>query len=605
MCGITAAICNKNVTDILLDGLKRLEYRGYDSAGIAVFDQGEIHRARTVGKVVQLEALLKTHPITGNIGIAHTRWATHGKPTEQNAHPHLAKQRLAVVHNGIIENFAELRESLSAQGVEFTSETDTEVVAVLLEQAMDQQDPIQAIRAVTTQLKGAYALVILSQEHPDTLFAVRSGSPLVIGLGKGENFIASDSMSLWPQTHQFMYLEEGDIASVSRDHVEIVDIDGKPAERSIDEQTERAITTGKGDYEHYMLKEIHEQPQAISNTLSGCIVKEGQINMDCFGKAASKILPEIQCIKIVACGTSYHAGLTAKYWVEAWAGLPCDVEIASEFRYRDVVVPPQCLFVTISQSGETADTLAALRKAKEIGYTATLAICNVPNSSLVREADMVFLTQAGVEVGVASTKAFTAQLTALYLLSTLLAQLNGKQELARDCLNALAQLPELAQEVLAQEPQIEALAKPLVDRISCIFLGRGDCYPIALEGALKLKEISYIHADAYPAGELKHGPLALVDDQMPVIILAPKTAVFDKLKANIQEIAARDGEVFALSDEREIPQAKHYLHMPTVPEFLIPILYTIPLQLLSYYVAKQKGTDVDQPRNLAKSVTVE
>lgn len=604
MCGITAAIAERNVVPILLEGLKRLEYRGYDSAGLAVLHNNEIQRVRAVGKVAELVEKTKQSNIHGQIGIAHTRWATHGKPTEQNAHPHLSNNELAIVHNGIIENFAELREDLKKQGVEFTSETDTEVVAHLLNQATGKT-PTAAIADVVKELKGAYALAILSKKHPDRLFAVRSGSPLVIGLGIGENFIASDALSLLPVTNRFIYLEEGDIAEITRTDVTVYNAQGKSVNHKVVELRQEATSADKGPYKHYMLKEIYEQPIALTNTLDNVFLNDQTIDAKCFGEHAEAILKDIHHIKIVACGTSYHAGLVAKFWLESFAKLPCDVEIASEFRYRDIVVPENSLFITLSQSGETADTLAALRFAKEQGFAKTLCICNVPNSSLTRESDLVFMTKAGPEIGVASTKAFTTQLAALLLLTGILCQLNHYKTATDKIIEALKQLPNVLNATLNINDAIEKLAQQFLDKTNCLFLGRGSDFPIAMEGALKLKEISYIHAEAYPAGELKHGPLALVDKDMPVIIIAPENDLFEKIKSNIQEVAARGGELYVISDTVESLTTDHQLKIPKINPMIAPIVHTLPLQLLSYHVAVIKGTDVDQPRNLAKSVTVE
>lgn len=605
MCGIIAAISNKDVTSVLMEGLQRLEYRGYDSAGLAVVDHGKIHRLRTVGKVNKLVAQLQKTPISGQIGIAHTRWATHGPATENNAHPHMSADQLAIVHNGIIENFAELRESLKSQGVECVTDTDTEVVAHLLQHEVGET-PIESLKHVAQKLQGAYALVIMSAQYPDTLFTIRSGSPMVIGVGKGENFVASDALSLLPETNRFIYLEEGDMAEITRDAIKIFDAHGTLVERKIETLDQSADTVSKGQYKHYMLKEIFEQPQAVQKTLAQALNPSGQVNAASFGAAAAKILSGIEQVKIVACGTSYHAGLVAKHWLESWVKMPCDVEIASEFRYRDAVVLPNTLMLTLSQSGETADTLAALRESKKRGFVSSLCICNVPNSSLVRESDMVFLTQAGPEVGVASTKAFTTQLTALYLLTLLLGQLKQVDAaLLNDLSQALQQLPEVLTHVLNTDDAIEVMAHNFVDKPSCLFLGRGVDYPIAMEGALKLKEISYIHAESYPAGELKHGPLALVDKNLPVVVIAPGNTLFHKIQANIQEVSARGGDLYVVTETDKDIAADHQIRLPKVPQSIAPIMHTVPLQLLAYHVAVIKGNDVDQPRNLAKSVTVE
>lgn len=609
MCGIVGAVTERNVVPILLEGLKRLEYRGYDSAGLAVIkDKNHIIRIRAVGKVVELAAKSEQQPCAGNIGIAHTRWATHGKPSERNAHPHMAGN-IAVVHNGIIENYAELKSGLQSQGVVFESDTDTEVIAHLLYQAIKNHKNLTlAVRAVIPMLKGAYAIAVMCTDEPDRIVAVRCGSPLVIGLGIEENFVASDSLSLLPVTHRFIYLHEGDIAEVTRHVVHITDHHGHAVTRPIEELYISSDAASKGHYKHFVLKEIFEQPDVVAQTISGCLSENGEVLASAFGVNAETILSTIENIKIVACGTSYHAGMVAKNWLEEWAGIPCDVEIASELRYRKTVVRPNTLFLAISQSGETADTLAALRQAKTLGYAVSLAICNVPTSSLVRESDMVFMTKAGTEVGVASTKAFVTQLAGLYLLAALLTQLRGNHKLAKDLTQILRQAPSLLQAVLACDNEIQVMANRFIEKHHTLFLGRNCFYPIALEGALKLKEISYIHAEAYPAGELKHGPLALVDNDMPVVVLAPNTALLDKLKANIQEVQARGGELFIITEsslQHDLPGQLHLLGLPSIPEEIAPVIYTLPLQLLAYYVAVLKGTDVDQPRNLAKSVTVE
>jgi glucosamine--fructose-6-phosphate aminotransferase (isomerizing) len=521
----------------------------------------------------------------------------------------MAGDKIALVHNGIIENYAELKAELQAKGVQFHSDTDTEVVAHLLHQAMSHGKSLSvAVRAILPMLKGAYALVVMNLDEPDRLVAVRSGSPMVIGLGIEENFIASDSLSLLPVTHRFIYMHEGDMAEVTRHMVHITDQHGHPVTRPIEELHIQNDAASKGQYKHFMLKEIFEQPDVVSQTMNGCITPEGKVLMSSFGVKAESILPHIKNIKIVACGTSYHAGMVAKNWIEEWAGIPCDVEIASELRYRKTVVRPHTLFLALSQSGETADTLAALRQNQELGYAATMAICNVPTSSLVREADLVFMTRAGAEVGVASTKAFVTQLTGLYLFTALMADLNGRTEITHTLTKDSHQLPSLLRQCLALDNEIQALAHLFIEKHHTLFLGRSCFYPIALEGALKLKEISYIHAEAYPAGELKHGPLALVDTEMPIVILAPKNALWDKLKANIQEVEARGGQLFIITEaslRHELPATANIIGLPSMPDSIAPIVYTLPLQLLAYYVAVLKGTDVDQPRNLAKSVTVE
>ncbi|MAR92594.1 MAG: glutamine--fructose-6-phosphate transaminase (isomerizing) [Pseudomonadota bacterium] len=608
MCGIVGVISTRDVTPILLEGLKRLEYRGYDSAGIARFNPGsDIERIRKVGKVRELELAAKAVGGGGCIGIAHTRWATHGSPTELNAHPHMSSHNIAVVHNGIIENHEELRLSLIKDGYEFTSETDTEVVAHLVHQQLQVSgDLLDAVKQATQRLRGAYALGVICRDQPEHLVAAREGSPLVIGVGLGENFIASDQLALLPVTTRFIFLEEGDIADVTREDIRIENQAGERVERAIKSFTGGDSTAEKGEYRHYMLKEIFEQPTAIRATLDGRLNPDG-VNPELFGTDAAEIFPQVETVQIIACGTSYHAGLVAKYWLEGLAGVQCNVEVASEFRYRPTVVRPNTLFVTISQSGETADTLAALRNAE--GYLSSLAICNVATSSLVRESAMCFLTKAGPEIGVASTKAFTTQLVALYLLTLALGQYHKlKPEQSKALLSSLKQLPDLVQSALRLNDPIEEMAEQFAEKHHALFLGRGIQYPIALEGALKLKEISYIHAEAYPAGELKHGPLALVDADMPVVTVAPSDTLLEKLKSNLQEVRARGGELFVFQDAEaklERQDDVHVLDVPQVTAELAPIVYTIPLQLLSYHVAIIKGTDVDQPRNLAKSVTVE
>jgi len=611
MCGIVGAIAQRNVAEILLEGLKRLEYRGYDSAGIAIIQQNKdgIQRQRVTGKVAKLEEALAVKPLQGNIGIAHTRWATHGQPTEANAHPHCSQDEIAIVHNGIIENHDTLRKELIALGYEFSSQTDTEVIGHLIHHHLHKEnDPLKAIRNTAKQLDGAYALGIIISRFPQQLFTIRHGSPLVIGLGIGEHFIASDPLALLPVTQRFIYLEDGDVARISADEIYIQDKTDKEVSREIHKSKASTNTINKGDYRHFMQKEIFDQPEAISDTLEGNLVN-GHIAVQAFGHKAEDVFKTIQRVQIVACGTSYHAGLVAKHWLEGIAGIPCQVEVASEKRYRTSIVEPATLFVALSQSGETADTLAALRQAKEQGYTATLAICNVPESSLVRESDLVFMTHAGMEIGVAATKTFTAQLVALLSLTIVLGQYHKLSKKAATALTKdLRQLPSIVQHILSLDESIEKLSKRFVDKNNALFLGRGELYPIALEGALKLKEISYVHAEAYPAGELKHGPLALVDENMPIIVVAPKNALTEKLASNIQEVQARGGELYIFADERiDWPTQENttFIKLPKTPEVLTPITFTIPLQLLSYHIAVLKGTDVDQPRNLAKSVTVE
>ncbi len=611
MCGIVGAVAERNVQGILLEGLKRLEYRGYDSAGMAVLDpEGRLQRRRALGKVAALEERLVAEPLPGRSGIAHTRWATHGRPSEQNAHPHQSGERLAVVHNGIIENHEALRRELEAQGYAFTSETDTEVIAHLLESETRQAgDLLTAVRRVLARLDGAYALGVIHAEEPEVVIGARKGSPLVVGVGIDEAFLASDPLALLQVTDRFIYLQEGDAVRLSAGgRIEVFDARGLAVEREVQAFEHGDGAASKGDYRHFMLKEIHEQPMVIAAALEGRLGERSAL-VESFGPEAEALFRQARQIHIVACGTSYHAGMVARYWLERYAGVPVQVEVASEYRYRQVVVPEGTLFVTLSQSGETADTLAALRFARERGYLASLAICNVPGSSLVRESDLTLMTQAGPEIGVASTKAFTTQLTALMLLTLALGRVMGLDEhVQADLVTALRGLPGLVARVLELDPAIERLSMAFAEKHHALFLGRGAHFPIALEGALKLKEISYIHAEAYPAGELKHGPLALVDSEMPVISVAPNDELLDKLKSNLQEVRARGGELFVFADEQvglNEEEHVHVLRLPHVHEALAPILYTLPLQLLSYHVAVLKGTDVDQPRNLAKSVTVE
>ncbi|BBN58377.1 glutamine--fructose-6-phosphate aminotransferase [Pseudomonas chlororaphis subsp. aurantiaca] len=610
MCGIVGAVAERNITAILLEGLKRLEYRGYDSAGVAVLtNDGKLERMRRPGKVSELEQALAGEPLVGRLGIAHTRWATHGAPCERNAHPHFSGD-LAVVHNGIIENHEALREQLKGLGYVFTSDTDTEVIAHLLDHKIkDLGDLTVALKATVKELHGAYGLAVISANQPDRLVAARSGSPLVIGLGLGENFLASDQLALRQVTDRFMYLEEGDIAEIRRDSVQIWNVDGKAVEREAVQYRDGAEAAEKGEFRHFMLKEIHEQPAVVQRTLEGRL-SSNQVLVQAFGPQAAELFAKVRNVQIIACGTSYHAGMVARYWLEELAGIPCQVEVASEFRYRKVVVQPDTLFVTISQSGETADTLAALRNAKELGFLASLAICNVGISSLVRESDLTLLTQAGREIGVASTKAFTTQLVGLLLLTLSLGQVRGTlgEGVEATLVEELRRLPTRLGEALAMDSTVEKIAELFAEKHHTLFLGRGAQFPVAMEGALKLKEISYIHAEAYPAGELKHGPLALVDNDMPVVTVAPNNELLEKLKSNLQEVRARGGELIVFADEQAgmtNGEGTHVIHMPHIHDILSPILYTIPLQLLSYYVAVLKGTDVDQPRNLAKSVTVE
>ena len=610
MCGIVGAVAQRDVAEILINGLHRLEYRGYDSAGVAVVDPNhELHRVRCLGKVKALDEAVAVKPLIGGTGIAHTRWATHGEPSEANAHPHTSGN-FAVVHNGIIENHEELRELLKSRGYVFNSQTDTEVIAHLVNWEMrTASNLLEAVQKTVKQLTGAYGMVVLDREHPEHLVAARSGSPLVIGLGIGENFLASDQLALLSVTRRFIYLEEGDIAEITRRTVDIYNANGQKVEREVHESNLENDAAEKGKFRHFMQKEIYEQPNALINTMEGRILHNNVI-VDAIGNGAAEILEKVEHIQIVACGTSYNAGMTARYWFEALAGVSCDVEIASEFRYRKFVTRPNSLLVTISQSGETADTLAALRLAKEKGYMAALTICNVSSSSLVRESDLAFMTRAGVEVGVASTKAFTTQLAALLMLVTAIGKVKGnisnKQEV--EIVKALQSLPAEIEKALAFDKDIEALAEDFAEKNHALFLGRGEFYPIAMEASLKLKEISYIHAEAYAAGELKHGPLALIDADMPVIVVAPNNELLEKVKSNIEEVRARGGQLYVFADKEAgftPSEGMKIITMPKVNEIIAPIFYTVPMQLLSYHVALIKGTDVDQPRNLAKSVTVE
>jgi glutamine---fructose-6-phosphate transaminase (isomerizing) len=611
MCGIVGAIAERNIVPILIEGLRRLEYRGYDSAGLAVLN-GTKHltRLRTVGKVKMLDEALEQQPTTGKIGIAHTRWATHGVPSERNAHPHISRDGLAIVHNGIIENHDELREELQRLGYMFTSETDTEVVAHRIHHHLETvKDLFKAVRATVAELEGAYALAVVSESDPDRLIVAREGCPVVIGLGVEENFVASDVSALLPVTRRFIFLEEGDVAEIRRKAIRVIDKEGNTVERQVRESELSADAAEKGQYRHYMLKEIHEQPRAIANTLQERVAN-GRLLEAAFGPAATEVFKRTQNVHIVACGTSYHAACVARYFIEQICKVPCAVDIASEYRYRNPLVPPNSLFVTISQSGETADTLAALRLAKESGYLSSLSICNVPESSLVRESELVMLTRAGPEIGVASTKAFTTQLTALSMFVIALAKHHGADaERERGLVGRLVELPALVEKTLQLDPIIHKLAERFAEKHHTLFLGRGALYPIAMEGSLKLKEISYIHAEAYPAGELKHGPLALVDADMPVITVAPNNDLLEKLKSNLMEVRARGGELIVFADpEAGIRESDGVtvIEMPKhVTNFQAPVIYTIPLQLLAYHVAILRGPDVDQPRNLAKSVTVE
>ena len=610
MCGIVGAVAQRDVAEILINGLHRLEYRGYDSAGVAVVDPNhELHRVRCLGKVKALDEAVAVKPLIGGTGIAHTRWATHGEPSEANAHPHTSGN-FAVVHNGIIENHEELRELLKSRGYVFNSQTDTEVIAHLVNWEMrTASNLLEAVQKTVKQLTGAYGMVVLDREHPEHLVAARSGSPLVIGLGIGENFLASDQLALLSVTRRFIYLEEGDIAEITRRTVDIYDANGQKVEREVHESNLENDAAEKGKFRHFMQKEIYEQPNALINTMEGRILHNNVI-VDAIGNGAAEILEKVEHIQIVACGTSYNAGMTARYWFEALAGVSCDVEIASEFRYRKFVTRPNSLLVTISQSGETADTLAALRLAKEKGYMAALTICNVSSSSLVRESDLAFMTRAGVEVGVASTKAFTTQLAALLMLVTAIGKVKGNisSEQEVEIVKALQSLPAEVEKALSFDKDIEALAEDFAEKNHALFLGRGEFYPIAMEASLKLKEISYIHAEAYAAGELKHGPLALIDADMPVIVVAPNNELLEKVKSNIEEVRARGGQLYVFADKEAgftPSEGMKIITMPKVNEIVAPIFYTVPMQLLSYHVALIKGTDVDQPRNLAKSVTVE
>ena len=609
MCGIVGAVAQRDVVPILLEGLCRLEYRGYDSAGIAVVDGRTIDRRRQPGKVEQLSALLEAKPMSGVTGIAHTRWATHGRPSEANAHPHICRRRVALVHNGIIENHEILRSEQRAKGYEFTSETDTEVVVHAIYDALADHDTLlAAVQATVKRLQGAYALGVISTDEPGTLIVCRRGSPLVIGVGIGEYFIASDVAALVPVTQRFIFLEDGDIAEIRRDRLTLYDETGKIVERSVKTSRMTADAVERGEYRHYMLKEIFEQPSVIAETLEGRFSGSRLLEAS-FGPNASEVFDAVAAVQIIACGTSYHAGMVARYWFEALAGIPCNVEVASEFRYRTPVLKPNTLVVTISQSGETADTLAALEEAKALGAAHSMTICNVLESSLVRASDLVLMTRAGPEIGVASTKAFTTQLVALMLLVIVLGRrfrLDSATE--RKLTTQLFALPGKVEDVLRLNEEIQALSQRFADKSHALFLGRGSQYPIAMEGALKLKEISYIHAEAYPAGELKHGPLALVDDEMPVIAVAPNNMLLEKLKSNLQEVSARGGALIVFVDETldvEPGPNMQVVRITPAENEMAPVVYTIPLQLLSYHVAMIKGTDVDQPRNLAKSVTVE
>jgi glucosamine--fructose-6-phosphate aminotransferase (isomerizing) len=610
MCGIVGAVAKKDIVPVLMDGLRRLEYRGYDSAGVAVLtENGAVERLRAEGKVRVLQAMMSKIPLVGCTGIAHTRWATHGVPSERNAHPHIVDDRVVLVHNGIIENFQTLQEPLVAAGYSFLSETDSEVVAcAIAEKLKAGEDLLSATRHVVQKLEGAYALCIMDTKEPDRLIGVRNGPPLVIGVGVEEYFLASDALALQRVTDQFIYLEDGDIAEIRCTQVTIFDKTGNAVERKIAHRTFQSDAVDKAGYRHFMLKEIFEQPNAIQEALTGRL-HNGRVLESVFGAKATAIFNKIEHVQIVACGTSHHAGMIGRLWLENLAGISCQVEIASEFRYRKRVLLPNTLLICISQSGETADTLAALRSTKDENYAGVLSICNVPDSSLVRESELVFLTCAGPEIGVCSTKAFTTQLVALFLLTVVLARRRGlEQEKERLLIGQLVELPDIIRGCLASANTVQTISNLFANKSHALFLGRGLQYPIALEGALKLKEISYIHAEAYPAGELKHGPLALVDKKMPVVVVAPNDSLLEKLKSNIQEVRARGGELIVFKTKSsgiESAPGIHVVDIPEVPEIFGPIVYTVPLQLLAYYVAVLKGTDVDQPRNLAKSVTVE
>ncbi|WP_405598320.1 MULTISPECIES: glutamine--fructose-6-phosphate transaminase (isomerizing) [unclassified Pseudoalteromonas] len=606
MCGIVGAVAERPVNKILVEGLKRLEYRGYDSAGVALLDGNTLNTVKAVGKVVNVEAALEQAGVSGHTGIAHTRWATHGSVTEANAHPHVSNSQLALVHNGIIENHASLRAVLKGDGYEFLSDTDTEVMVHLIHQLRQQHTTLLAsVQAAVKQFEGAFGTVVFDKDNDNEIIVARSGSPLVIGLGLGENFIASDQLALLPVTRSFIFLEEGDVARITRDTVEIFDANGNAVEREVIESNITQDASGKGDYRHYMLKEIYEQPLAVRNTLEGRL-NDDRVAIDAFGDSAQQIFKDVKHVQIIACGTSYHSGMVARYWLEQFAGVSCNVEIASEFRYRQSFVHENSLLVTISQSGETADTLAALRLAKQQGYMASMTICNVPGSSLVRESDLAFMTKAGAEIGVASTKAFTTQLVGLLMLTASIAQEKGLDQSA--IVNAIKVLPAKLEETLLLADGIADLAEEFADKHHSLFLGRGSQYPIAMEGALKLKEISYIHAEAYAAGELKHGPLALIDADMPIIVVAPNNELLEKLKSNVEEVRARGGIIYVFADKDSAfasDDTMRVINVNHTDDIIAPIVYTLPLQLLSYYVAVIKGTDVDQPRNLAKSVTVE
>lgn len=610
MCGIVGAVAQRDVAEILVEGLRRLEYRGYDSAGVAVVDSEKtLTRVRRLGKVKELSDAIEVSPVSGGTGIAHTRWATHGEPSEINAHPHVSGD-ISVVHNGIIENHETLRVMLQERGYLFVSQTDTEVIAHLVEwERRTSETLVEALQKTAVQLEGAYGTVVLDRREPERIVVARSGSPIVIGLGIGENFLASDQLALLSVTRRFMYLEEGDVAEITRRNVSIFDASGSAVEREVIESTVEHDAGDKGKYRHFMQKEIFEQPSALSSVMEGRISQD-RVLVEGIGNGAKEILSKVEHVQIIACGTSYNSGMAARYWFEALAGVSCDVEIASEFRYRDFVVRPNSLLLTLSQSGETADTLAALRLAKQKGYMSAMTICNVSGSSLVRESDLAFMTRAGTEIGVASTKAFTTQLAAMLMMVTAIGKEKGVIDDNKETkiVKALHSLPAQIEKALAFDESIKALAVDFADKHHTLFLGRGEFYPIAMEAALKLKEISYIHAEAYAAGELKHGPLALIDADMPVVVVAPTNDLLEKLKSNIEEVRARDGQLYVFADESagfEACDGMKIITLPHVDEIISPIFYTVPMQLLAYHVALIKGTDVDQPRNLAKAVTVE
>tara|TARA_B100001175_G_scaffold317045_1_gene332643 strand:+ start:10 stop:1845 length:1836 start_codon:yes stop_codon:yes gene_type:complete len=611
MCGIIGVASNRPSVDKLVIGLLRQEYRGYDSAGLAIFDESdEIQVYKSTGKVSELQSSIDQNPVNGNTGIAHTRWATHGLPTRENAHPHHSNKEIFVIHNGIIENHQEIRTTLKALGYVFESETDTEVIAHLIHAKMSENNDslVESMRAAVKDLRGAYAIGAVSSKEPGLLAAARKGSPLVVGQGQGENFIASDQLALADFAENFVFLEEGDLAEITPTETKFWNIDDEQVDRPVVVAKSLGETIDKGEYRHFMLKEIKEQPEKIKGLLEGQLTESG-VQEEIFGPEAPEIFKKVESVQIVACGTSFHAGTVAKYWLEGLAGLPCSVEVASEFRYRNKVVPPNTLFVTISQSGETADTLACLSAAEDAGYLARLGICNVPSSSLARESDLVFLTKAGPEIGVASTKAFTTQLVGLLMLTLILGRHHGLSSAAENTINnSLRALSDSLDSVMKLENEIIEMAQDFDQKEHALFLGRGIHYPVAMEGALKLKEISYIHAEAYPAGELKHGPLALVDSEMPVVAVAPNDDLLEKLQSNLEEVKARGGKLYVFGHSEahnQDPTIARFIELPEIPELIAPLIYSIPLQLLAYHVAILKGTDIDQPRNLAKSVTVE